>query len=284
MGQKLPLKERFLDWLYGAPIKREWAYIEKGGTVHRIERKSFLKKFMHYKLWVFLICGAIPCTASAKPLSSIISSCRVLATDSSSARQRFDDSELTAFVNEGQKDCVTQIWPIRKASTFELIAGSTYYSTPSDFLHVLRVTRDYQVITEKSPSALDKVSNWQEVGGLPINYYLSFSSRSLIGFYPFPDSTASTATIRMDYVALASDLSASSDEPYNAIVELQPYAQILEFYCAYRATLIDGAPDLAQAYYAEYQRGLKRMSEEATARPAYNPSLTGAGSGYSPKP
>ncbi len=238
----------------------------------------WLRKRAFTPLALFLVLLS-PAPAGAITLSTIRSDCRVYVKDTGATRQRYSDAILLRFINEGQKDVNQQLWPIQKSYSFPLVSGTTYYSTPADFLHVLRLTRDFDVLDEKSPKALDKNGEWEIVGGLPQSYFVNFSSRSKIGFYPFPESSASTGTVRMDYVAQVADLAADSDTPYNSILELQPYGHLLSFYCAYRAALIDGQMDMGQAYFAEYQRGLARMSEDATARPAYKPGVVGRSAG-----
>lgn len=212
-------------------------------------------------------------------LSTIRDDCRVLVQDTGSSRRRFSDAQLLRFVNEGQKDLVMWAKPIRKPYTFELVAGTTYYSMPSDFLSVERLTRSHQVLKEESIKSLDKGLQWQTVAGLPIAYYLNHSSRSLIGFYPFPGTTSSTGTIRMEYNATAVDFSADANEPFNGIDELQPYGYLIAFYCGYRASLVDGQGTQAQAYYAEYRRGSDMLANDAFARPNYRPQASGAVNG-----
>lgn len=209
-------------------------------------------------------------------LATVRSDCRVLVQDTGSTRNRFSDAQLLRFLNEGQKDLVQFAKPIRKQYSFELVSGTTHYSTPSDFLSIERLTRSYQVLQEQSVKALDKSQQWQTVGGLPIAYYINHSSRSSIGFYPFPNSTSSTGTIRMEYNAQATDLSSDSDAPFNGISELQPYGYLLPFYCAYRASLINNEAAQAQAYYAEYRRGSEMLAADAFARPNYRPGAIGA--------
>lgn len=212
-------------------------------------------------------------------LSTIRDDCRVLVQDTGSSRNRFSNAQLLRFINEGQKDLVQYAKPIRRPYTFELTAGVTYYATPSDFLSVERLTRSHQVLKEESIKSLDKDLQWQTVGGLPIAYYLNHSSRALIGFYPFPSTTRSTGTIRMEYNAKATDLSADADEPFNAIPELQPYGYLIAFYCGYRASLVDSQALQAQAYYAEYKRGADMLSNDAFARPNYRPGAVGSTTG-----
>ncbi len=220
--------------------------------------------------------------ARAITLSTLRSDCRVLVMDDGTTRNRYTDAQLLRFLNEGQKDLVQYAKPIRKGYQFELAAGTTYYPTPSDFLSVERLTRAYQVLTEQSIKALDKTQQWQTVGGLPISYYVNHSSRSLIGFYPFPNNSSSIGTIRMEYNATAADLSADADQPFNGVPELQPYAYLVSFYCAYRASLIDAEIAQAQAYYAEYRRGSDMLASDAFSRPNYRPGAVGATPGVSP--
>ncbi len=220
----------------------------------------------------------IPASAGAITKATLLADCRVLVKDGGATRNRFTDAQLLRFLNEGQKDLVQYAKPIRKAYSFELVSGTTYYSAPSDFLTVIRLTRSYQVLQEQSIQALDKQQQWQTVGGLPINYFVNHSSRTLIGFYPFPNTTNSTGTIRVEYSAQATDMSSDSDQPFNSIVELSPYGYYISLWCAYRASLVDQQIANAQAYYAEYKRGSDLLAADAFSRPNYRPGAVG-GSG-----
>jgi len=202
--------------------------------------------------------------------------CRVLVRDSGSSRRRFSDATLNGFINEGQRETISDIQPIRKSIEFELVAGTTYYSLPSDFVSVRRVTRDYLALREESPSSLDKLAEWQSVAGLPTRYFVSFASRTKVGFYPWPDGSTSTGTIRLEYNASAVDMTDDAETPFNGIAELQQYGHILAHYCAYRAAMIYGQTDLAAVYLNDYQKDVKRMGETATDRPNYNPGITPA--------
>jgi hypothetical protein len=223
-----------------------------------------------------LLIAGIPSRAITN--ATLLADCRVLVKDGGTARNRFSDAQLLRFLNEGQKDLVQYAKPIRKAYQFELVSGTTYYAAPSDFLTVIRLTRSYQVLQEQSIQALDKQQQWQTVGGLPINYFVNHSSRTYIGFYPFPNTTNSTGTIRVEYSAQATDMSSDSDQPFNAITELQPYGYYISLWCGYRASLVDQQNANAQAYYAEYRRGSDMLAADAFSRPNYRPGAVG-GSG-----
>jgi hypothetical protein len=220
--------------------------------------------------------------AQAITLATLRADCRVLIKDGGAVRNRFSDAQLLRFINEGQKDLVQYAKPIRRSTQFELVSGTTYYSAPSDFLNVIRLTRSYQVLPEQSIQSLDKQVQWQTVPGLPASYFVNHSSRTLIGFYPFPNTTNSTGTIRMEYSAQAADLAGDTDQPFNSIVELQPYAYYISLWCGYRASLVDQMTANAQAYYAEYRRGSDMLSADAFSRPSYRPGAVGGSGAGSP--
>lgn len=243
---------------------------------------QLLRRFRGTALLLLLVSALAPAPARAITLSTMRTDCRVLIKDDGATRNRFSNAQLLRFINEGQKDLVQYAKPIRKPYSFELVAGTTFYALPSDYLSVVRLTRSYQVLAEVSIQALDKQLQWQTVAGLPINYFINHSSRTLIGFYPFPGTANSTGTIRMEYTAQATDLSSDSDVPFNSIVELQPYTYLIAFYCAYRASLVESQAIQAQAYYAEFKRGSDMLASDAFSRPSYRPGAVGGTPGVSP--
>ncbi len=223
-------------------------------------------------LVVLALCGC----AFANSLSEIRSDCRYLVKDYGASRRRFSDTILNGFVNDGQNSVVQEALPIRKPFQFELVAGTTYYDLPSDFLAVTRLTRDYLVIKQESLASLDKRMEWQQVGGLPTSYYVSFASRTKVGFYPFPDTTSSTGTIRLEYAASIQAMDDDTDAPFSGIAELQPYANILSEFCAFKCSVIDGELDMAAVYSKAYEDGKKTLMNTSMMMPNYNPSITPA--------
>jgi len=221
-------------------------------------------------LWVL----APPAAASTR--SEMVTSCRVFSRDSGTTRQRFTDTQLESFLNEAQGDLAQALRPIRKSHEFELVAGTTYYDLPDDYTHAYRVTRDRQVLKEESMKSLDKKTEWQSVGGLPSHYFVSFASRTKVGFYPFPDTVNSTGTIRLEYVAQVDEMTSDSSEPFNGIDEFQAYDDILVHFCAYMVAVIDGQTDVAGVHLSLYQQGFKAMQDEINQRPSYAPGITPA--------
>lgn len=225
------------------------------------------------KRYAWIICLLFASSAQTLTLTDIRSQSRDLAIDNGT-RLRFTTSTIDNFVNEGQRIAILDSKALIKSANFELSAGSTYYSLPSDFLQMRRLTLRYQELEEQTPESLaNRVGlEWETSGGLPTNYFINFSSRTKVGFYPFPDTVSSTGTVRYEYYASPTDLSASSDEPFGGSNELDQYHYLLVYYAAYRMAMIDGRQDLGVLYRTEFYEGIERMKREALARPAYRPA------------
>lgn len=220
----------------------------------------------------FLLFG-LASPARCLTLSDLRTQTRDLAIDNGS-RLRFSTTTIDTWLNEGQRVAVLDAKPIFKSANFELVAGTTFYSLPSDFLQMRRLSLRYLDLSEITQESLDnKVGlQWEVSGGLPTNYFISFASRTKVGFYPFPDTSSSTGTVRYEYYAQATNLSATTDEPFGGAAELDPYHYILAYYAASKIVAIDGRIDLAVFYRTEFLEGLERMKRESRNRPSYNPS------------
>lgn len=213
--------------------------------------------------------------ASSLTLTQLRTEARTLALDTGASRQRFSDARINAFLNEGQRVVFLDSKPVVKFTSAAVVVNTTYYAMPSDFFQPYRVSFEFRTITEQSLEALDKNAEWYKTSGYPTFYFMNWSSRTYMGVYPFPTTTASTGTLRVEYYAQATTLSSDSDVPFNSITELVPYHYTLAFYAASRMAAIDGRADLATFYMAEFRAGVDRVSREARARPSYRPSAIG---------
>ena len=222
----------------------------------------------------FLLIG-LASPSWALTLSDLRIQVRDLAIDNGT-RLRYSTTTVDTYLNEAQRIVVLDAKPIIKAGSFELVAGTTYYSLPSDFLQMRRLGLRYLDLSEITLESLDNKAGlqWETSGGLPTNYYVSFASRTKVGFYPFPDTSSSTGTVRYEYYAQATNLSAASDEPFGGDAELDPYHYILVYYAAARLAAIDGRVDLAVFYRTEFLEGIERMKREAMLKPSYRPSAS----------
>lgn len=217
----------------------------------------------------------IPCQARAVTLSTLRTTARLLSDDNGTVRTRFTDAQVNGLLNEGQATAIARSWCIHKPYSFDLVSGTTYYSLPSDFLAMRRLTSDWLDLPEMSPAALSGRSRtWEDSSGTPTYYFINFSSRTKVGFAPFPDTVSDTTTIRMEYFASVTDMTASVGA-FNDIAELQAYAHMLPYYAAFRMAIIDGRTGVAEAFLAQFELLLKSMMERCFERPNYNPSATG---------
>lgn len=215
-------------------------------------------------------------SSHALTLSDLRTQARVLISDSGAAtsRYRFTDAQVNEFVEECQDEAVAQTWPIMKSVGIELSAGTTYYSLPNSFLAIKRVTWRNRVLSEKSPVSLDQTKEWETISGTPLNYFMTFSSRTMIGIYPFPADSTSTGTVKVEFFAQADDLSASSSVPFNGIREFYPIHSVLAYCAAARMAAIDGQANLIPFYQQIYTQGVIRLAGVAMARPSNNPSIS----------
>ncbi|MEA3432560.1 MAG: hypothetical protein U9R01_07835 [candidate division WOR-3 bacterium] len=186
---------------------------------------------------------------------------------------RYSDTQILAFLNEAQGDAISTTLCIEKQYSFETVSGTTYYSMPDSFITVKRLISDDQRLDEKSPTKLDKeAAEWETVTGTPINFFINFSSRAKIGFYPVPDSTSSTTTISMEYYANADDMTSSST-PFNGITEFAAFHNMLSYYAAAQMLYIDGLVNMADRYMQRYIYFKEVFKGSCKARPSYMPKI-----------
>lgn len=236
----------------------------------------FRARCLFFLLLALFVGAEIP--AEARTLSELRTDTRVLLNDSgtASARYRFTDAQLNAWLNECQRDAVAQTWALTRATSFELVADTQYYSLPDSVMAVKRVLWEGRLLEEKSPQALDRTKEWEEVEGTPQYWFVSFASRTLIGIQPIPADSSSTGTVKVEYATQPTDLSADADVPFLGVKEFYAHHHLLTYCAAGRLALVMGRSDLAPLYIQLYQTSLPRLAMAAAARPSYSPAVTPA--------
>lgn len=220
--------------------------------------------------------------AHALTLSQIQTEIRVRVKDTFLGRPRYTDSQITALINEAQRDVINNTWVISKSYTFNTLSGTTYYALPTDILAIQRVTSAYQNLPETTLVKQDgdnSNSSWELSTGVPIYYFQDYAQSNQIGFYPFPVNATSTTTIKIIYSSQGTDLVNMADIPFNAESRYVSYHDLLIFYPAYRIFLIEGEADKATAYRQEYESRLVVMEQAIGKKPNYLPSVSGASHG-----
>lgn len=236
---------------------------------------KYIRAFKTYlSITIFFIPISLPQTCYSKSAAELSVAARVLARDpSSSGRVRFTDAQILEFLNEGQRDTIGATLCIRKEYSFDTSSGTVYYSLPSDFMQLDRVLSDNKKLEEKSPAKLDQASTeWETETGEPVNFYINFSSRARIGFYPYPITSSSTESIKVEYYAQAVELT-SSDTPFNSITEFTPFHSMLSFYAASEMGFIDGLISQADRYFQRYMIYRNGLNDYCRARPSYSPNI-----------
>lgn len=225
-------------------------------------------------LGLFLI--SIP--ASALTLSEIRDEARLRVKDGGTSSPRFTDAEIDALSNEAQRDIINMTWMVQKSTDFVLVSGTTYYDVPEDLIEISRLTWKNRNLYEVTLVKLDSDFNnspWLNSGGVPQYYYQDTANYGRIGIYPFPNSTAATGTVVMNYYARVADMSADSDEPFNGSDRYTSYHYLIIYYVCYRIHLLEGEVNQAAVYRQEYEARLEKARNTIGSRPAYIPGLSG---------
>lgn len=227
----------------------------------------------------------IACPASkaySLTLSELLTQTRVFLRDtaSDSARQRFSDTQLTSFLNNGQKEVNLKVWAVINSSAIKLSAGTTEYSLPTDHIAVLRITANHSPLVERDFKFFDDAStSWISDSGTPTEYYVRVDSSLVAGvsrecFGVHPVSTAA-ATAIVQYLAQPADLSASGDIPFSGNLRLYPFHQGLAYYAAYRGYLAMGTREEAAFYMRDYENLVALMEANTKTRFMFNPNIRG---------
>lgn len=225
-------------------------------------------------------------------LSNLLTQTRVFLRDTATtaSRQRFSDSQLTDFLNDGQKEFNAKIWAVISATPIVLTAGTTEYSLPTDNISVLRVTFKHTPLVERTFSFFDESNtDWISSSGTPHSYYVRVDSsivagvaRESIGFIPI--STFST-TCHVYFLDQPTDLSASGDVPFGSDNRrLYPFHHGLAFYGAYRGFLTMGLLQEAIIYLKEYENIISLAESFNKTRNMFNPNLRGSMPIVTPQP
>lgn len=200
----------------------------------------------------------------------------------SATRQTFTDANLLQFVSDGQREANSYAWLIQQRYSFTLVAGTTEYALPTDFIASMRTM--YKKGSGTSWFKLDQVSfnqmdadnvSWMSIaGGTPIHYYVYMTTTPVLGVIPSPIA-ASTGTVQVDYVASTLDVSATTDTPFNGFGLLTPYHSYLVYYVVCRGYRQLEENDLAQPFCDEWANSITIMRSGLNKMPDFNPGFQG---------
>lgn len=211
-------------------------------------------------------------------------------TATSSALQRYSDSVLTSYLNQGQRDVVTATWCLETSTGISLSPGTTYYDLPSNIISVkmvtyLPATNIRRRLNQKSYKAqIESNPEWERQTGPPMSYIVRGSTDTGLSlemaFIPIATS-ASTGTANVDYYKQATEMTSDSDILLDGDYALVSYHNAVIYSAAMNIQIIEGNAQMAQNYSQLFQSMLTAMKSRLGEMPDYNPGLSGASSGSS---
>jgi hypothetical protein len=234
---------------------------------------------------LFLAAGSGAAWGTTLTASDVLTRARTYLRDQDTGanRQQFTDTTLLQFLSDGQREANAQNWLIVSSYTITLVQGTTEYSLPSDFIGTMRVwvqntqSSSYVKIDQTSFDQLDaRSTGWSSATGQPTLYYFDRSSQTVqIGFWPAPSVANSTGTVLIYYVQQTQDVTATTAQPFNGNLLLQPYVTALAYYVAYRGFMTVEETDMANAYLQYWVSFLQMMRQGTTKMPDFNPGFVG---------
>jgi hypothetical protein len=207
---------------------------------------------------------------------------RIIVKDNDSTRRRYSDAQLLDIANEAQRDISNATWIIYKSTSIPLVAGTTYYTLPSDTIEITRVTREYKTLEETTFDKEDSDNSggaWETTTGTPVDYFQDSTRPDSIGIKPFPNASSSTGTLRIHYVAQPIDLSADIDIPFNSHNRYLPYHDTLIYYICTRIFMIENEQTKIALYSQLYESRVALLRERVGLKPNYMPGFSGQRSG-----
>ena len=222
----------------------------------------------------------------ALTLSDIETQIRRNVRDTAASGNRYSDAILDDWINEAQREIVNMTWSVSASTNIALVAGTTYYSIPDDFITPYLVLftetgEDTIQMKERLEGSLydDNPSFENTSSGSPTEYFLrqslSGGNNLQIGFIQVPTSS-STGTVRVDYFAYADDLSSDSDVPFGGLLHLKPYHYSLVNHVTAKIKALEGKTNEADFYRQEFEKGISIMDQRLKEAPNYRPGVRAA--------
>jgi len=210
---------------------------------------------------------------------------QVRDTGTGTSLQRYSDTVLDGFINEGMRDVVNQTGCLDQIYNITLVANTTFYALPSDFIAIQfarfkDVSNNTYNLEEKNERSFRQSNpDWQRQTGKPVNYFTRTSTSAEtneLALYPIPSTATHLGTIIVDYVSQTSDMVSDSDEPFDGLDSMNPYHNVLVDYATARIKLIEGRTDEGNAYGQLYISGITTIAAKFGQKPNWSPSFSGA--------
>ena len=190
------------------------------------------------------------------------------------AMDRWVAGTLLDRINHIQRDIVIRTKCLRDVGLDSVVAGTNEYALPTGYLDMLRVLVNGKEVGGVEKHELDMLAagDWSLINGTPQQYYIDVDpDNSKIGLFPNPVAgDAGTNNLKMYYVRAPTDLSASTDIPFNIGT-----ATTSNLLVAHHMTIVYGAAAMCledniadpssklkrDEFMMEYERGLAKIND-----------------------
>jgi hypothetical protein len=243
-----------------------------------------MKKFLR----ILLLFASLLITRQsfALTLSDIETQIRRNVRDTATSGNRYSDAILDDWINEAQREIVNMTWCVNASTSISLVAATTYYSLPDNFITPYLVLftetgEDTVQMKERLEGSLydDNPSFEDTSSGSPTEYFLrqslSGGDNLQVGFVQVPTSS-STGTVRIDYFAYPDDMSSDSDVPFGGLLHLKTYHYTLVNHVTAKIKALEGKTGEADFYRQEFERGISIMDQRLKEAPNYRPGVRAA--------
>jgi len=177
-----------------------------------------------------------------------------------------DNQNLELLINDGALDVVAKTDCLQNYADQDVTAAVQEYSIPTDAIKVLAVYYGGTGSWEKLPLVtMDHLANeiapdWFARTGTIYAYY---KRRDYVGLYQTPTSAeAGTSYLRIYYSEQPATLSSDSDVPFEGIVQLYPYHELIVMYAMYHVKQILGKWEQAKIIEQDYVAKAAAMKVE----------------------
>lgn len=204
------------------------------------------------------------------------------------AQFRHGNETLNELIDDVQREVNAMTWAVEASSSITLVAGTTYYTMPTNMIVPMRVqfsdARGVRTtLNEDSEHSItENTPDFERNSvGIPTRYFMRQSKAGgtelQMGILPIPNAQ-STGTLRIDYAVQLNDMDEDSDIPFNGLSHLEPYHYTIIWGVSLRIKAMEGDAGGVQNFSGLYDRSLKIMRDNLGKMPNFLPSASPGGS------
>jgi hypothetical protein len=227
-----------------------------------------LKKVLLLIFFGFLLSNDVWSLTLSEIQTAIRRNIRDTATDSS--LYRHSDAELLSYINAGQREVAERTWCVEQGSNFDIDSGDNTYDLSTTLIHLAHAyiiedatQNTYELEYKSRNKMFEDNSAWNVDTGTPTAYWIRTDSnvgtRTQIVLSPVPNTY--NFNLGVHYYYRPSDLSSSSDIPFDGALHLYPYHDVLVYYGTKMVLMSEGNQPMADWYGNLYEARVDGMAD-----------------------